>query len=251
MKLGECMKMDGLKSIFAACVCMALTQGPLWADGVTRSVEPIAGGCEVTLTWELSGKVESALIIEERLPDGWTVKDSSVPFASLDASWFSGRIVRLAVKPSLLAQPGSVKLTVLCGEESASGTVAGDWKMYLAGALRKASVGGDAVLSPQVVASTQSEAPGSVGNSAVVASNPVRTSVSIVEFKMVSDGARLSYAGVSEAGTLVVEGCRGLGKTWQELKRLSVSAGSGTVVLTTEELEGCSFMRMKLLTEGK
>ena len=104
---------SGLRPFLAACACAALMQGALFAEGVTRTVEPVLGGCRVTLAWDFSGSVESDLILEERFAAGWTVDGATVPFASLDASWLSGTVARFAVKPSLLSQAGSITFTIV------------------------------------------------------------------------------------------------------------------------------------------
>lgn len=237
-------KGSGRGRVAAVCLCLALAQGALWADGVTRSVEPVAGGCKVTLVWEFSGKIESDLIIEERLAQGWTVNDSTVPFVSLDASWFSGHVARFAVKPALLAKPGAISFTVVSGGENASGTVAGDWKMYLGGALRKGTISGTNALS---AGATDSD----LGNAATDAQIVERT-IAISSFKVV-DGvfSELTFAGIPQAGTLVVEGCVGFGKPWTEIARVAVVAGSGKVCLEPAEVGRNAFMRLKLLTEEK
>ena len=90
-----------MKKRLAALACLA--SNLLLADGVTRSVEPVPGGCRITLAWEFSGKVESDLIIEERFAPGWSVVDSTVPFGSLDASWLSGHMARFAVKSAMVS----------------------------------------------------------------------------------------------------------------------------------------------------
>ncbi len=106
------------------------------ADGVTRSLEPVVGGCKVTLAWAFSGKVESDLIIEERLAPGWAVDSTTVPLVLLDATAFSGSVARLALKPTLLSNTGSFRYVVRPIAEADSGTVSGGWQMYLGGTLR-------------------------------------------------------------------------------------------------------------------
>ena len=225
------------------CFCMAVTS--VFADGVTRTVEPVPGGCEVTIAWEFSGKVESDLIIEERFPQGWSVDDSTVPFGSLDASWVSGSMARFAVKPGLLSEAGSISFTVMSGDGGTSGAVSGDWKLYLGGGLRKgrtAGTDGLAALSGATAAGT------AAGTGAAAAGKPV----AITSFKVVGGAIELSYSGVGEAGTLVVEGGRGLaGKSWAEIKRLAVAAGDGKVEVGLGEAVGCCFFRIKFLSEGK
>jgi len=224
-----------------ACALVALAHCGLCADGVKRSVEPVSGGCKVTLSWDFVGNVESDLIIEEHFAQGWAVVDSTVPFGSLDASWFSGNIARFAVKPAFLAEAGSISFVVASSGES-SGAVAGNWKMYLGGTLRKGNVVGGDSLSAVAAASGSSAVAGS--------SSGEEYSVAIASFKIVSGGsAELAYAGLPKAGVLVVEGCEGLGKAWSELKRLSAAVGDGKVTLDKDEVGVCRFMRMKLLTE--
>ena len=258
----------------AFCFCAALAQGALFADGVTRIVEPVYNGCRVTLLWEFSGKVESDLILEERFANGWYVADSTVPFGSLDASWLSGRVARFAVKPSLLAQAGSISFVVIPGEGASLGTVAGDWKMYMDGTLRKGGVSGESRLSVLVGmssgagafsggagasgAGSSSWAGASGGASASSSSGSstsstlravVETAIAIKLFKVVDGVIELSYSGVSGAGVMVVEGCKGLGGTWTELKRMDVSAGDGKVTLAVADAGACRFFRLKFLTE--
>ena len=241
-----------LMSVLTLCICVALGHCAFSADGVTRSVEPVAGGCKVTLAWEFTGKVESGLVIEERLAQGWTVDDSTVPFASLDASWFSGNVARFAVKPSLLAEPGSISFTVMSGAKDASGTVAGDWMMYFDGSLNKgAVVGAKGLAALSSVAVGTEGTSGMEGTSGSVANaTVVEKALAIKSFKMLGGGVvELSYSGVAKAGALVVEGCAGLGKSWTEIKRAAVAAGAGRVQLTADEIGVCRFFRMKLLTE--
>ncbi len=229
--------------VLAAC-CLAMLQGALYAEGVTRSVEPVAGGCKVTLAWSFSGTVESDLIIEERMADGWSVDDSTVPFSSLDASWFSGRVARFAVKPSLLANAGSISFTVVSGAEPATGTVAGYWKMYLSGSLRKGDVAGQNGLSALAVKSGSGDTSGTSGSSVS------ETSVSIASFKVLSGGVvELAYSSLDKSGTIVVEGCEGFSKPWAEVSRAAVPAGAGKVTVESDEVGSCRFFRLKLLTE--
>ena len=234
-------------SVFALCLGLALAQCAVWADGVTRSVEPVSGGCKVTLAWAFSGKVESDLVIEERFAPGWSVDDATVPFGSLDATWFSGTVARFAVKNSLLATPGSISFTVKSGTDAASGTVAGDWQAYLGGLPRKGAVAGNAALA--AISLAPQNQMGGVANSAADAKT-VERAVSIASFKVLGGSLiELSYKGLIKAGTLVVEGCEGLGKTWTEVKRVeNAPAGDGKVTLTQEETGACRFYRMKLLT---
>jgi len=235
---------------FFVLLCASLVPALVWADGVTRSVEPVAGGCKVTLAWTFSGKVESDLILEERFAQGWAAVDATVPFGSLDASWFSGGVVRFAVKPELLAKAGEICFTVApradAGEDAyTTGTVRGEWKLYLDGTLRKGAIGGDSVVQASSPARTDTEA------SSPAAAPADAVPVAIASFKVLAGGRiELSYAAVAQAGTLVVEGCAGLGKSWTELKRTAVASGDGKVYLETGEIRGCSFFRL-LFIAGK
>ena len=232
-----------MKRLFPLCLGLALAWCSLFADGVTRTIESVAGGCKVTLAWAFSGTAESDLIIEERLARGWSVDDATVPFGSLDASWFSGSVARFAVKPALLAQPGSISFTVVCGEGATSGAIAGDWKMYLGGALRKGGIAGaNGLAALSSGAGNSSGSRNSSGSSSVVA-----TPVAITSFKIVGAGIELAYAGVATAGTLVVEGCVGLGQPWAEIKRFVVSAGDGKVTLALGEVGASRFFRLKFV----
>lgn len=230
-----------------ACVLVALAQGGLYADGVTRSLEPIAGGCKVTLAWEFSGKIESDLVIEERFPQGWAVADSTVPFGSLDASWFSGPVARFAVKPSLLGGAGSISFTVVCGEATVAGNAAGDWKMYRDGALRKGSVTGVCVMTVLADEVSGGGATGGAAESSGTGSM-VETAVAVKSFTVVAGGIELGYSGVPKAGTIVVEGCEGLGKAWNEVARATVPSGDGKVSVKQDNVGTSRFFRMKLLT---
>jgi len=232
------------RSMLAACCCMAMAKSPLLADGVTRSVEPVEGGCKVTLAWDFSGKVESDLIIEERLPEGWTVDDSTVPFGSFDATWFSGPVAKFAVKPSLLASAGSISFTVVPGGDDPAGSSSGKWMMYLSGAMRKGTVAGDSSIASLGGTNGTSVANGTSDTT------EVETALAISSFKVLGGGAiELTYSGVAKVGTIVVEGCQGLGKGWNEVKRATASIGDGKVVMSSDDAAGCSFFRMKLLTE--
>lgn len=221
---------------------LALVPGLVLADGVTRSVEQVAGGCKVTLAWEFTGKVESDLVIEERYVNGWTVDDSTVPFVSLDATWFSGPVARFAIKPALLANPGAISFTIVAGEGAVSGKPSGDWKMYLGGTLKTGVVGGTDAIVKQSFGSSVS------GGTVVANAVTVEKAVAISSFRLVAGGCELSYT-VTCPGVLVVEGCDGLGKDWRECKRVAVVAGDGATKLTAAEVGKCCFMRMKLLTE--
>lgn len=272
---------SGLRPFLAACACAALMQGALFAEGVTRTVEPVLGGCRVTLAWDFSGSVESDLILEERFAAGWSVDGATVPFASLDASWLSGSVARFAVKPSLLSQAGSIAFTVVSDGATASGAVSGDWKMYRDGALRKGAVAGALVVASLVDAAPDGNnavAGGASGASGLAAAG---TSLAITSFKMTkgetvraaalassvsarslmaSASANVStptsgtlftftYAGLAQGGTLVVEGCADLGGSWSEVKRVAAAAGDGTVTLAQDEAGDNRFFKLKLVTE--
>jgi hypothetical protein len=241
--LGTTRRARAVAAAFAAIMPFALL-----ADGVTRSVEPVAGGCRVTLAWEFTGKVESDLIIEERLAKGWFVDDATVPFGSLDASWFSGNVARFAVKPTLLANAGSISFMVVYGEGVASGAVAGDWKMYLDGELSKGAVAGQSGLAALSAAAGTNGTDGTTGSAEKT--GVVEKAVAITSFKILGGGVvELSYRSVSKAGTIVVEGCEGLGKAWNEVKRVAVNAGDASVRLEPGEIGGSRFFRIKLLTD--
>ena len=250
MNRNNSFRVKDLMSVLTLCMCAAFGHCAFSADGVTRSVEPVAGGCKVTLAWEFTGKVESGLVIEERLAQGWTVDDSTVPFGSLDASWFSGNVARFAVKPSLLANPGSISFRVLSGVNSSSGKVAGDWMMYFDGSLNRGAVAGENGLAA-LSAATGTEGVGSTKEISGAAANApvIEKAVAIKSFKMLGGVVALSHSGVSKAGTSLAEGCAGRGKPWTEIKRAAVAAGDGSVQLTADEIGVCRFFRMKLLTE--
>ncbi len=134
-----------IRSEMVACalVGLALAQGPLFGDGVTRLVEPLPGGCKVTLAWDFTGKVESDLVIEERFPADWSVDDATVLLDSLDAKWSADGVARFAVKPSALGERGAISFAVVArGGSAEPGKVSGDWKMYLDGKLREGTVDG-------------------------------------------------------------------------------------------------------------
>ena len=271
---------SGLRPFLAACACAALMQGALFAEGVTRTVEPVLGGCRVTLAWDFSGSVESDLILEERFAAGWTVDGATVPFASLDASWLSGAVARFAVKPSLLSQAGSITFTVVSDGATASGAVSGDWKMYRDGALRKGVVSGALVVASLVDAATNGNKAVAGGESGASGSAAGGTSLAITSFKMTkgevvraaamlcsanananaSASANVStptsgtlftftYAGLAQGGMLVVEGCADLGGSWTEVKRVAAAAGDGTVTLAQDEAGDNRFFKLKLVTE--
>lgn len=238
-----------MRCVFALCFGLVLTQGLSWADDVTRSVVPVAGGCQVTLSWNLSGKAASDLVIEERLAPGWSVDDATVPLDALDATWFSGSVARFAVKSSRLASPGSISFTVLPGDPSATGTIEGDWQVYLNSTLRTGTIAGqNALTAVDAVSSPRQGAEGSDGSDAEGTPRLQENAVAIKSFRVDGGGVELTYSGLLKAGTLVVEGCEGLGKSWSELKRKDVSAGDGRVQLSASEVGACRFMRMKLLT---
>lgn len=269
MNRGSRFQGTGLRPLLAACACAALMQGALFAEGVTRAVEPVPGGCRVTLAWEFSGSIESDLILEERFAPGWAVDGATVPFGSLDASWLSGSVARFAVKPSLLAQAGSISFTVVSDGATASGAVAGDWKMYRDGTLRKGVVAGTvavASLGGAATDGTGTEAGGTAGTSG---SADAGTGIAITAFKMTDGTTRVSalsngtrararsggtlfefaYAGLGRSGTLVVEGCETLGGPWVAVKRVAVAAGDGTVALAQDEAGDNHFFRLKFVTE--
>ncbi len=251
MKQNSSFHKNGLRPALVMCLCMALAHGPILADGVTRTVESVAGGCKVTLAWEFTGKVESDLVIEERFAQGWSVDSTTVPFASLDASWFSGRVARFAVKPSLLSMAGSISFTVVPGEGAASGVAAGDWMMYLGGSLRKGAVAGQGELvaaggggtAGSAGSTGTAETTGTAGNTGTTG-----TGVAIKSFKVVGTSIELSYVG-APAGTLVVAGCAEFGKPWTEIKRSAIAAGDGKVVLGLDAAGSCRFFRLKVLAE--
>ena len=224
-------------------VMAAIFAGAVAQAGVTRSVEPVEGGSRITLAWDFAGAIESDLVIEERYSAGWSVDDSTVPFASLDASWFSGSVARLAVKPALLSEPGSISFTVTGA--GASGTAAGDWRLYLEGKLEKGRL---AVTAISALATAQGEeTPAPAASASTAGSEPV--SVAISSFRLVGAGIELEYRDLTQAGTLVVEGCSGFGREWVAVKRTAVSAGDGKVTLSTQEGGDCRFFRMQLYAE--
>lgn len=269
MNRGSRFQGDGLRPFLAACACAALMQGALFAEGVTRAVEPVPGGCRVTLAWEFSGRVESDLILEERFAPGWTVDGATVPFGSLDASWLSGSVARFAVKPSLLAQAGSISFTVVADGASTSGMVAGDWKMYLDGSLRKGTVAGAVAVASLGGAATDGTGTAGDGAAGTPGSTGAGTGIAITAFKMTDGATRVSalsngagaraqsggtlfefaYAGLERSGTLVVEGCETLGGAWTAVKRVAASAGDGTVALTPGEAGDNRFFRLKFVAE--
>lgn len=260
---------EGLRAVLAACACAALMQGgALFAEGVTRAVESVPGGCRVTLAWTFSGTAESDLVLEERLAPGWTVDGATVPFAALDASWLSGAVARFAVKPALLAQPGSITFTVVSGEGAAAGAVAGDWKMYLGGTLRKGAVAGANALAARGAAGA--DGPAGAAGGATGATETAGAGVAITSFKVLNGAAAVqtaagggaraaasaggvlfafAYAGVARDGTLVVEGCERLGGAWTAVKRVAAAAGEGTVTLAPGEAGENRFFRLKVVTE--
>ena len=233
----------GLK--LALVFCLGLAQGSLWADGVMRSVESGSAGCKVTLAWTFSGKIESDLVIEERFSSGWLVDGSTVPVKSLDATWLPGSVARFAVKPTL-AKSGSISFMVTPADASVTGTIAGDWKMYLNGALQQGSILGTGSLRCARAGEQAQEA-----LTAREATTCVELPVAISSFRVLGDGdSELTYSGVAKVGTLVVEGCENLGKPWREIRRVEdVRPGGGTVVLGAVESKGLHFMRIKLITE--
>lgn len=243
-----------LSSVLALCLGLSFAQGSLWADGVTRSLEPLVGGCKVTLAWAFSGTVESDLIIEERLAPGWAVDSTTVPLVLLDATAFSGSVARFALKPTLLSNTGSFSYVVRPIAEADSGTVSGDWQMYLGGTLRNGNVSGQTGLlffatATHYLQADQTTASAGASDSDA-ASQSVETAVAIAAFKVLDEShVRLSYVGLKKAGTLYVEGCVGLGRDWRPIMSKAVSAGDGEVELSTSTVDGTfCFYRMKLLT---
>lgn len=222
---------------------------PLLADGVTRTVETVDGGCKVTIAWEFSGRAESDLVIEERFAAGWFVDSATVPLSTLDASWLSGGVARFAVKPAFLAEAGAISFVVVPGEGATSGNVAGDWKMYLGGKLCSGKTVGDGALVASAVASEVAGNGEGNGASGLLESVVVETAITITSFRLNGGDFELSYSGVNKAGTLVVEGCGGLGKAWTEIKRMAVSPGDEKVTMTPGEVGGSRFFKLKLFTE--
>lgn len=238
----------------AFAVGLALAQGAVWADGVTRSVKPVAGGCEVTLSWAFSGSVESDLVIEEQFTAGWSVDTSTVPYDKLDASWVSttasgAAIARFAVKPSLIgAESGSIGYVIRPDNGVTSGLVSGGWRLYLNGTLQKAPVAGGTALS--ALASTPKLMKRVVMSARPAGEQLVEIPVVITSFKLVdSSRIELSYVGLPKAGTLVIEGCENLGKTWSYIASAEVLSGDGAVAVKSEDVGERRFMRMKLLTK--
>lgn len=228
----------------AFAIALTLAQGAVWADGVTRTITPGSGGCEVKLEWSFSGNVESDLVIEERLASGWSVDGSSVSRDSLDAWCCTNSIARFAVNPTNVAN-GSISFRV---SGASSGTVVGTWQLYLNEELQKGAVGGDSDLKVSVVANVVQSVP-TTGPSMETQTGKVWRAIPIKSFRIAANSScELSYE-ASGKGTLVVEGCEGLGKTWTEVRRVeNVPAGDGKVTLTQEEAGTCRFYRMKLLT---
>ena len=239
---------EGRRSACALCMVLTLVQGALWADVVvTRSITPKVGGCTVELSWEVSGKVESDLIIEERFSEGWSVDlDTLTPVDSLDAKWASpsASVARFAVKPSLLSSKSSISFDVKATEGISAGTVAGDWRMYLDGALKKGSVSGDAGLAVQESKTLSKSVMDTSGT------KTVEMAVTIASMSILGDsGVKLAYKNLPKAGTLVVEGCENLGAGWVKIAERTVSAGDCEIELTSQEVGSRHFMRTKLLTE--
>ena len=240
--------------VLALCLGLLLARCSLWADGVKRTLEPVLGGCKVTLSWEFSGRVGSDLIIEERLAPGWIVDSATVPLALLDATAFSGPVARFALKPTLLSNTGSFCFVVRPVDEVDSGTVSGDWQMYLGGTLQRGSVSGQTSLSFLATAThyMQSGQAATYGGETSSGSDSqcAEAAVAITAFKVVDDShVRLSYAGLKNPGTLCVEGCVGLGRGWRPIMSKAVPAGDGDVELSTSTVDGTfCFYRMKVLT---
>lgn len=231
----------------AFAVALTLAQGAAWA-GVTRTITPCSDGCEVKLEWSFSGKVESDLVIEERIPAGWSMKDSSVSTDSLDAWCCTNSIVRFAVNPNHVTN-GSIVVTLESDSAQAGGRIAGNWQLYLDGTLTSGSVGGR--LDLPVSASANAQQPVSTsGALPTVQAVEVWQAIPIKSFKFAADSScELSYE-APKIGTLVVEGCEGLGKDWMTVKSVeNVPAGAGTVTVEKDKTGNCRFYRMKLMTK--
>lgn len=241
-------------SVLVLCLGLLLARCPLLADGVKRSLEPVSGGCKVTLSWELSGRVGSDLIVEERLAQGWVVDSTTVPFALLDATAFSGSVAKFALKPTLLSNTGSFCFVVKPIGEVGSGTVSGDWRMYMDGTLQKGSISGQTSLSFLATATRYLQAAQATTSGGETNSNgdsqSANAAVAIAGFKVVDEShVRLSYTGLRNSGTLYVEGCVGLGRDWRPIISRAVPAGDGEVELSTSTVDGTfCFYRMKVLT---
>ena len=230
------------KMLLAAVFAAALA-GESFAEGVIRTIKPISGGCKVTLAWEFSEKAGSDLILEEQLASGWKVATESVPFNLLDATWFSGSTARFAVKRALAAKAGSISFNVFADKSAVAGAVKGGWMIYLGGKLKDKVTDGAVALTLGGTGTGGGAVAG--GGSGSVSEGE---QIAITSFKLLNDGqVELAYAGVAQAGMIVIEGCEGLDLPWVELKRLSVSAGDGKVILTTGEVGGSRFIRIKLL----
>lgn len=228
----------------ALAVGLTLVQGAVLgaeANGVKRTIN----GCTVTLKCVFTGPVESDLVIEEQFTSGWTIDTSSVQLSDLDAFWSTNAvptaIARFAVPPNLATNGYVITYKVKPGETPVDGSVSGGWKMHLGGKLGKSDITGDTPLRASAVALAAGQATGHPGESTV------ETPVSIAAFEVLSSSRiKLSYAGLTKPGSLVVEGCENLGKPWGEVKREQVSAGNGSVEL---DAKGCKFYRMKLVSE--
>ena len=232
------------------CLCAALAQGPLFADGVARTAEAVQGGCRVTLAWDFAGSPGSALVIEERFPAGWLVDASTVPFGSLDASWLSEGVARFAVKSGLVAAPGSISFTIAAPEGASGGPASGDWMVYLDGRLKKGvSTGARSLSAIQTGLAGNGGAGTQATDTRSGLEGVVRTPVAISSFRLLDGAVELSYRGVEVPGVLAVEGCEGLGAPWNSLKRTVVSPGDGTVLLESNEAGSSRFFRLYLLTE--
>lgn len=232
----------------AFALALTLAQGPVWADVVvTRSITPKAGGCTVELSWEVSGKVESDLIIQETFSEGWSADlDTVTPADSLDAKWASASepVARFAIKPSLLSSKASISFDVKASAGVSAGTVAGDWRMYLDGALKMGAVSGDAGLADQGSKTHSKPVMGPSGT------KTVEMAVTIASMSILGDsGLKLTYKNLPKAGTLVVEGCETLGAGWVKIAERTVSGGDYEIELTSQEVGSRHFMRTKLLTE--
>lgn len=238
---------EGLRLVVVLCLGLSTAQCSLWADGVKRTVALEGGVCKVTLTCEFTGPVKSDLVIEEEFTSGWSVDTESVQLSDMDAFWSSNAVqksfARFAVPPDL-ATNGHYEIKYSLKPGLVKGSVSGKWWIYLDdGKVRKSDVVciGDNALQVSAGAVSAVQTAGESSKSVV------ESSVSITEFKVLSvSRIKLSYAGLTKSGNLIVEGCENLGKPWDEVKREQVSAGDGFVEL---EANGCNFYRMKLETK--
>ena len=231
--------MQKLITLGAAVLLAGVTMA---ADGVTRTIQRTADGCCVTLAWSFESKIQSDLIIEERLAAGWSVNSDTVPFGSLDASWFNGSTVRFAIKPAMLKEPGSISFVIVAADGATDCVVSGEWQMYLGGKYCKAYVGGATVASSAAVADS-GEA--SAGGSSESGDETEDRQLKISEFKIIpGGGAEIVYSGASKQGTMVVLGCENLGGNWQTVKEIVIGVGGGKVTVSAEEVGKCNFMKI-------